>query len=362
MTIRAADVPFPAACTALAERVEQAIEEFLSEHGEAAEERAPGVGELFGELERVVGSGGKRLRPVFCLLGHRAAGGEVGPEALRAAVALELLHTFAIVHDDVMDASSTRRGAPASWAQAVSRHDEEGLRGDARAFGVSAAILAGDLALILADRALLGSGFPPDRLLGAVRRYDRMRAEVVAGQYLDVLASHRGRAGEEEARRIAGLKSGGYTVEGPLQIGALLGGGDEDLLAALARYGMPLGEAFQLRDDVLGVFGDPAVTGKSGDSDLREGKRTVLVARALAAADPDDRAFLDARLGAPDLGDDEVARIRGVLEESGALGATQALIEDLAGRAREALSDAPIPGDVRDLLADLVETCTLRTS
>jgi len=362
MRILAADVRLPPACQDLATAVEEDLRAFLRRGRDEAEEAAAGVGELFEELERVIEAGGKRLRPVFCLLGHRAGGGETGPEAVRAAAALELLHTFAIVHDDVMDTSRTRRGKPASWVHLADRHRDEGMPGDPAWFGVSGAILAGDLALMLADQALLGSGFPPERLLPATRWYNRMRTGVVAGQYLDVVAARRGAAGEEEARRIARLKSGGYTVEGPLQIGALLAGGGADLAQALERYGRPLGEAFQLRDDVLGVFGDPDRTGKPRDSDLREGKRTVLVAKALAAADPEGRRLLTERLGRPDLSDEEVERIRRVLEETGAVDATQALIEELAARARAAAEVSPIPGGVRGLLAELVETCTLRSS
>ena len=362
MKIRTVTAPFPPACEELARRVEEELARFLGEQREEAVGSAPGVHELFDEVDRVIASGGKRLRPVFCLLGLRAAGGEPGREALRAAAALELLHTFAIVHDDVMDASRTRRGEPASWVHLAERHRHEGLRGGAEAYGISAAILVGDLALILADRALLGCGFPEERLLPAIRRYNRMRTEVVAGQYLDVLAAQRGDDDERDARRIAALKSGGYTVEGPLHIGAALGGGSAELMAALSAYGLPLGEAFQLRDDVLGVFGDPEVTGKDRDSDLREGKRTVLVARASAAASPEDRAFVEDRLGAPDLARAEVHRLREIVEETGALSSTQALIEELAGRARSALEAAALPEDVRDLLRRLVETVTLRSS
>lgn len=359
---RADTLPLPPACERLARLVEDELSRFLAERRAEAAREAPGVEEVFDELERVIGSGGKRLRPIFCCLGHRAAGGEVGPELVRAAAALELLHTFAIIHDDVMDGSAVRRGRPASWAHLAERHRREGLPGDAGAFGVSAAILAGDLALILADRALWASGFPSERLSRALGRYNRMRTEVVAGQFLDVAAAHRGAAGEAEARRIASLKSGGYTVEGPLQIGALLAGAPRALLAMLGRYGRPLGEAFQLRDDLLGVFGDPAVTGKDRDSDLREGKRTFLVARALASASPGDRAFLEGALGRPDLTPEEIERARAVLDATGARAAAEALIDDLAREARAALDPGLLPGDVLDLLAELVASLTVRAA
>jgi geranylgeranyl diphosphate synthase, type I len=350
----------PAPCVELARRVEAELTRFLGEQRDVLAAAGSGVRPLMAELERVIGSGGKRLRPLFCCLGHLAAGAEIGEEAIRAAAALELLHTFAIVHDDVMDGSPTRRGAPASWVQLAEEHRASGHPGNADSYGLSGAILAGDMALVLADRALLASGFPSERLLPAIRRYERMRVEVVSGQYLDVLAAHSGAADEAEARRIAVLKSGGYTVEGPLQIGVILGGGGDLLLSRLSGYGVPLGEAFQLRDDVLGVFGDPAVTGKDRHSDLREGKRTVLLAKALEGAAPEDRRFLDARIGRPDLTADELARARAVMESSGALDATLALIAELVARSKQALQDGDLPEEAASLLARMADVVAVR--
>jgi geranylgeranyl diphosphate synthase type I len=333
----------PSACAELAGRVDEDLRSFLSEQRTAMAAEDPAVSPLFEELERVIGAGGKRLRPVFCCLGQMAAGAEVGPEGVRAAAALELLHTFAIVHDDVMDRSRSRRGSPASWVHLGEEHRRKGYVGDPGGYGLAAAVLVGDMALVLADRALLRSGFPPERLRPALARYDRMRVDVVAGQFLDVLAAHRGAADEEEARRIAVLKSGGYTVEAPLQIGALLAGGDRELLDVLSGYGIALGEAFQLRDDVLGVFGDPEVTGKDRDSDLREGKRTVLQAKTVAAATGEDRRFLEKRIGRADLSLEEVQRARTLMESTGALDGTLALIDELVDAATAALDANPLP-------------------
>jgi geranylgeranyl diphosphate synthase, type I len=350
----------PAPCAELAARVNRELTRFVAEQREAMAGHGPGVGALFEELERVIGAGGKRLRPVFCCLGHLAAGAEVDDRCIRAAAALELLHTFAIVHDDVMDRSPSRRGSPASWVHLAEQHRAAGWVGDPGGYGLAAAVLAGDMALVLADRALLGSGFPQDRLLPALSRYDRMRVEVVAGQFLDVMAAHRGSADEAEARRIAVLKSGGYTVEAPVQIGAILGGGTERLLDCLSGYGVALGEAFQLRDDVLGVFGDPAVTGKDRDSDLREGKRTVLLEKAIAGARGDDRRFLEERVGRPGLADLEVERARRLLESTGALDATLALIDDLVARARDGMDPEVVPEPAASLLAEMADVVAVR--
>ena len=340
----------PPACRELAERVDAELARFLGDQRKAVAGDDPNAATIFDELDRVISSGGKRLRPLFCCLGYRATGAEIEDRTIRAAAALELLHTFAIVHDDVMDRSPTRRGEPASWVLLADTHRAEGMLGDPDQWGLSGAVLVGDLALVLAGRALHEAGFPAERLAPALERYDRMRAEVVVGQYLDVLAAHRGEVGEAEARRIAVLKSGGYTVEAPLHMGSLLAGGSPELLAVLSAYGVPLGEAFQLRDDLLGVFGDPAVTGKDRDSDLREGKRTVLVARAAAAAAPEDREFLRTRLGRPDLTAEEVERARAILEESGARATVVDLIEALVGAARAALRTEAIDPQAFDLL------------
>ena len=360
MTRTVGTIDLPPACAALARRVDQELERFLDRQAASMTSLDPDVSPLFDELRRVVGSGGKRLRPVFCCLGHLAAGNEPGEAAIRAAAALELLHTFAIVHDDVMDRSPSRRGAPASWVHLAEVHRAEGLVGQPEAYGLAAAVLAGDMALVLADRALLDAGFPEERLLPALRRYDRMRVEVVAGQFHDVLAAHRGPADEAEARRIAVLKSGGYTVEAPLQIGAILGGASDELLASLGRYGLALGEAFQLRDDVLGVFGDPEVTGKDHDSDLLEGKRTVLLAKAVAAAHGEDRRVLEERIGRPDLRPPELERARSLLESTGALDATLALIDDLVATARAELERGPVPERAAGLLSEMAGIVAVR--
>lgn len=325
----------------LRRRVDQALHAFLSVVRSDVAAADPAALPMIDELERVVGAGGKRLRPLFCYWGHRAAGGGDGDAIVRAGGALELLHTFAIVHDDIMDGSPLRRGRAASHL----------AMGEGR-FGASAAILTGDLAFALADRMLTESGFDDARLAAAFQWFNRMRMEVIAGQFADLVAAERGEADERAARRIAALKSGAYTVEKPLAIGAALAGASPDVIASLTAFGAPLGEAFQIRDDVLGAFGEPSVTGKDAEGDLREGKRTVLVAKARALASPEDRAFLDERLGRPDLSDGDVRRLRAVLRESGLAG-TLALIDELHAQAIAALDAAPFDEPVKASLAAL---------
>lgn len=339
---------------ALRERVDAALRRFLERQRDVLARKDPAAVEPLDELVRVIGAGGKRLRPCFCYWGYRAAGVKDGPPIVEAAASLELLHTFAVIHDDVMDRSPLRRGQPSTHRTLARGRDEH--------FGISAAILVGDLALTLADELFCESGFPPAALLDGFRWYNRMRAEVVAGQYLDLLAAAGRETDDPTSLRIAALKSGGYTVEKPLLIGGALAGAPVALLGALGRYGAPLGQAFQLRDDVLGAFGEPAVTGKDAEGDLREGKRTFLVSRARALATTEDRGFLDEHLGRADLSADDAERIRAILRSSGALAATLALIDELRARAVRALEDASLPGPVAAVLAELADLVVVRES
>ena len=299
----------------------------------------PDAEDLIAELERVARSGGKRLRPAFCVWGYRAGGGTDDDSIARAAASLELLHTFAIIHDDVMDRSPFRRGTPATYRQLANASP----RRDAERFGVSAAILAGDLALALAGELWWTAGFDGPAMTDGAAIYHAMRAEVIGGQYLDLLAAARGDATPEETRRISVLKSGRYTVEHPLIIGAALAAAPGEIRDALAAFGAPLGEAFQLHDDLIGAFGDPTLTGKDSDGDLREGKQTLLVALARKAATPEQRATLDELLGAEDLTPEGAERVRAVLRETGALDEVRDTISSLLVQARAVLNAGTIP-------------------
>ncbi|MDQ4024737.1 MAG: polyprenyl synthetase family protein [Actinomycetota bacterium] len=299
---------------------------------------------LIEEMWRLTAAGGKRLRPAFCYWGFRAGGGTHGSGIVRAASSLELLHTFAIVHDDIMDAADERRGEEAVHA----RH------------GVGVGILVGDLALVLADEAFMGAGFPPPVTARAFAAYSRMRQEVIAGQYLDLAYASRTDITVAEARRVAVLKSGRYTIEEPLAIGAALAGAPDDFLARLAAFGGPLGEAFQLRDDLLGTFGDRSSVGKPVDSDILEGKRNVLYAFAAGSLKGADRDFLTSRWGGSSLAEDEVARLRELVESSGARAATERLLDEQVDEALARLGELGLGTEERAALEELVFLATAR--
>ncbi|HEX9123696.1 MAG TPA: polyprenyl synthetase family protein [Actinomycetota bacterium] len=273
----------PPALEGVKERVEPVLEAFLSARRNEMAAMDPGSALLVDEIRRLVRAGGKRIRPAFCYWGYRAAGGADGEPIDRAAAALELFHTFALIHDDLMDESDTRRGVPAVHVRLAEEREHGSGRPsrEAQRFGRSGAILIGDLAAVLADELLLDCGFPQDRVLAALRRYARMRIEVAAGQFLDVSgAAH----DEAAALHVAALKTGAYTVEGPLHVGAILAGASPEVLAALSAYARPLGEAFQLRDDVLdrGEGSGPGATSDLVD-ELVDLASTALVGPRLGA-------------------------------------------------------------------------------
>src|SRR3954454_3010575 len=322
----------------LRDRFDKAIHDFLDQEipplARIAEELEP----LGAAADAFVRGGGKRLRPLFCYWGFRATGQPDGEDIIRAAAALELLQACALMHDDVIDGSDTRRGAPAVHRKFAALHRTSGWRGDPERFGQAAAILLGDLALIWADAALAGSGFDPQTLHRAGPVWEAMRVEVMCGQYLDVVEQARDGGSAERALRVARFKSAKYTIERALHLGAALGNGPADLTAALSGYGLPLGEAFQLRDDLLGVYGDPDVTGKPAGDDLREGKRTVLVAFAFEGANPAQTEQLRRRLGDPGLDGDGITVLRDVIAATGAVARVEHLIAERAEQAVQAVT------------------------
>ena len=321
-------------------------------------------------------SGGKRLRPAFAVWSYVAARGLPDQELtalVAAASSLEMLHVSALVHDDVMDSSDLRRGGPAAHRQFETLHLASAWLGDAAAFGRAGAILLGDLLLMWSVEMLQRSGLPDSTLAPALPILQAMRTEVTCGQYLDVLAQAHpldqstdvaAAAGVssalDEANRVVEYKSARYTVQRPSQMGAALGGGDPRLQEALAAYGSPLGRAFQFRDDLLGVFGDTQLTGKPTGDDLREGKRTVLVAHAYAGTDDAGRRLLAQLLGDPDLGADGVSALQQVITESGARERCEAMISAGHDAALNALGGAEMTAEGRTALTALADAAVRR--
>jgi geranylgeranyl diphosphate synthase, type I len=351
----------PADRAALRSRVEAALVAFLGRQRDRLAVIDASLTPVADAIDALVLGAGKRLRPAFGYWGYRGAGGTDRDEIVGALASLELVQAGALIHDDVMDASDTRRGEPAFHRRFEHRHRDAGWQGNGRSFGESAAILAGDLCLVWSDEMLHSAGVDAAALHRARPVFDEMRTEVMVGQYLDVLASVTADTSVERASKIATYKSAKYTVERPLLIGAALAEAPAGVVAVYSRYGLALGEAFQLRDDVLGVFGDPAETGKPAGDDLREGKRTYLIATAYARADPHAVKVLDDGLGDPRLDDGSIAELRSIIDGCGALAETEQRITELTGRALAALGDVDLANGATEVLTELAEASTHRS-
>jgi geranylgeranyl diphosphate synthase type I len=337
----------PASLTVVGARAETRIVELLDTELKRWISVDPDLEEPIVALRELVIAGGKRLRPAFCHWAYVGAGGPPYDSlVVDAGAALELLHTFALVHDDVMDGSDLRRGLPAIHRRFIGLHDRSRWRGEARRFGEGAAILVGDFAFVYSDVLF------PDAPAVARQVFDELRIELCVGQYLDLVGTGSASSDPVQAERIERYKSGKYTVERPLHLGAALAGRFEELAEPLSAVGLPLGEAFQLRDDLLGVFGDVAVTGKPVGDDLREGKLTPLVAAAAARSDAAGLELL-AGLGHSDMSDAQVERLQALLVDTGARDEVEGTIERLVDRALTALEAAPIALEARVALEEL---------
>ncbi len=369
--------------TRLVDVVQERIDSFLGRQRPHLESIAPDL-DPFARFSADLLHGGKRFRALFCYWGWQSVAGlatssdlladapdhEQLASVVTASTGLEFFHAAALVHDDIMDNSDTRRGLPAAHKRFEELHRDGSFDGDPRSFGTSGALLFGDLLLSWSDE-LVSEAFDElaDRAAARVarREFNRMRTEVTVGQYLDILEEGAWRTVDEKAQltraqRVIVYKSAKYSVEAPLTIGAAMGGGSPEQLEALRRFGLPLGIAYQLRDDLLGVFGDPEVTGKPAGDDLREGKRTVLVATARASLPSTAVRLLDELLGDPDLDDDQVGMLQATIRDSGAVDAMEDSIADQVGRAKAAIEAAPLTPSARSQLSQLADTVTRRTA
>jgi geranylgeranyl diphosphate synthase type I len=348
--------------------VHRELAAFLALKTDEAAQVDPQFAAAIDSLSDFVLGGGKRIRPTFAWWGWRGAGGSPdGPEAravLRAVSSLELIQACALVHDDLMDASVTRRGAPTVHVDFTERHRAARWLGEPERFGAAAAVLLGDVALAWADDMLRGAGLWPDQLRRAYSVWQSMRTELLGGQYLDVLTQARGDEAPEAALRIDRYKTAAYTVERPLHLGGVIGGADPALIDAYRRFGADIGVAFQLRDDLLGMFGDPQITGKPAGDDLREGKRTLLLACGLRSADDQGRraaaTMLRGAIGDADADQETVTTVRELLVELGAVTEVEQRISQLTDSALAGLHSADLAAPAAAQLTELAKQATRR--
>jgi geranylgeranyl diphosphate synthase type I len=333
----AAPVSFAGLLDGFREKLDRELDVWLAARRGAAGGFRESV-ELIDGVGQLVLQGGKRLRPALVYYTYRACGGPSDAEVLPLALAVELLHTYLLIHDDIMDHAEVRRGQPAAHVRFSRAHQDRGLHGDAQDFGRSVAILLGDLAHTWAVELFTGVTLDAGRRARELTRcFSAMSEEVIGGQYLELLVAQRREAREQELLRVLRLKSGCYTAERPIQLGALLAGAEEVAFDGLSSYGTAVGEAFQLQDDLLGMFGDAGTVGKPVGEDLREGKLTFLIHHARSAATPEQRRILEAALGNPDLTAEEVAVAQRILEETGARRKVTEMVAERLHAARAAL-------------------------
>jgi len=358
----------------LVDLVQDRLDRFLDSRTSILRSICADAGRL-GTISGEFLSGGKRFRALFCYWGHRAvtapgpSDGSELDEVLGAAAALELFHAAALVHDDIIDSSDTRRGAPSAHRRFESMHGSEGFASDAASFGTSAALLLGDLLLGFSDELLDEAmrELPRERAIDARAAFNRMRTEVIAGQYLDILEENAWAVAAEDellprAQRVIVFKSAKYSVQAPLAIGATIGGASAGQLETLREFGLPLGIAYQLRDDLLGVFGDAEVTGKPSGDDLREGKRTVLIALARRNLPSSARRVLDELLGDRSLSDEQVQMLQRAITDAGAVDEAERLIARNVDRANAALDEASLNPDAIAQLRSLTRSVTQRVA
>ncbi|WP_439030594.1 polyprenyl synthetase family protein [Gordonia terrae] len=346
------------------ELVEEVVASHFRQHAATLRQVGPELAPAIDAVSQRIG-GGKRLRAAFCLTGARgAAQGSAVPGMVEMAAAIELFHLAALVHDDVMDDSDTRRGLPTVHRLFADDHLRAGRRGDAERHGTAVAILVGDMCLSWSDDlAATATDTATGETRRAVRRtWSAMRDEAYGGQYLDMLSQTEEQTDADRTARILRYKSARYTIGQPLRLGGTLAGADATLLDAYDRIGLTAGEAFQLRDDILGVFGDEKVTGKPAIDDLREGKRTMLIALAEESAGRMERRVLADGLGNPDLDEDGAARMREVLESTGSVDRVEQRIVDLAEEALTIIDSVRVDDHSRQALTTLVERCVWRRS
>ncbi|MBT2422741.1 polyprenyl synthetase family protein [Streptomyces sp. ISL-22] len=345
---------------AIRDRVDTVLADFLRRPPSTVPSQRGHGDELAQALRDFVLAPGKRIRSLLCVLGWQAAGGGDGEQALwQTAASLEVFHAFALIHDDIIDSSQTRRGRPSVHRAFAARHR---ARPDADAFGVHAAVLLGDLALTCSDTLMHRAGLSARQRDAVLPLIDAMRGEVLLGQYMDLMATGRPTDDVEHALTIARLKTAKYTVERPLHVGAALAGADGELLGLCSAFALPLGEAFQLRDDLLGVFGDPALTGKPVLDDLRSGKATVLMALAMRHATPSQRRTLEALVGRPDLDAEDAVRVRRILQRTGARDMVEGMISERYETALRTLDTALLTPQTVHALRHIATRAVVRTT
>lgn len=345
------------------ERFEPALKEYLEEKIANLDTLDPSGQEIARVVGTFASGGGKRIRAALVEIGYRAGGGENDDRILKPAIAMELLHAFFLIHDDIMDRSDLRRNQPTVHRVFESNYRELMKNSDDRNrehFAESMALLAGDLCCAMAYEAITKSDFPSTRLLLALKKMHAVVDTTVVGQVLDILTPLKGTVCEEEITKIHRLKTACYTFEGPLQFGMILAGACAEKLETISQYAIPVGIAFQIKDDLLGVFGSEKEVGKPVTSDLEEGKETLLTVFARAHGNQAQRNRIASLIGKHPISIDELNDVRGILREVGAVSYCETRMHELVQAGKKALDG--LPEDTANILEELADLSIGRTT
>lgn len=338
-------------------RVDEVLHGFVAREADAFAAVDPVLEPVAEQLEAAVADG-KRLRAAFCYWGWRAVGQPDSDALLRAATSLELVHAAAVVHDDLIDDSPLRHGRPTAH---VALRAAVGDRSDADEAARSLAMLVGDLLMALAGQLFATCGLPAAYLARARPLWAVMARELIAGECLEILRTGTG-PDTTAALKVVRYKTAKYTVEHPLLIGGALAGAGPRTREGYSAYGLPLGEAFQLRDDLIGLFGNPGQTGKANADDVQGHRPTALLAETWRLADDGERALLRTLLGRRDLDADGLDAVRDTMRRLKAPDRVEDMICARVGEALAALDELPVPEDAATALTALAHAASARRS
>lgn len=320
-----------------------------------AEERDKIIADALRYVKKLILAGGKRLRPAFMYYGYLAAGGKEKNEILKTSASIELVHIFLLIHDDVIDKDKKRHGLDTVNAR-YKKIGEKIFPGvDHNHFGNSMAIIVGDMISALGNQILYEAELDPKLIIQALHKLQSLISMTGIGEAQDVYMEYKKKASEEEILAMYENKTAKYTIEGPLHLGAILGGADKHLLKILTDYSLPIGIAFQIQDDILGVFGNEAKLGKSVGSDIESGKQTLLVVKAREKADRNQKKIFDETLGKKNLTQKEIENFRSVIKETGALDYAKKMSMNLILQGRKAIKKSKIKKESKEFLIGIAE-------
>lgn len=313
------------------------------------------IADAISYARKITMSGGKRARAAFMYFGYIAAGGKEKEKIIKASVSIELIHSFLLMHDDIIDRDSLRHGIKTTHIYYGEIAKKYFKHKDADHFGNSMAIIVGDMMYAFGNQVLFESGFEPALIVNALHRLQGVVSRTVVGESQDILIENKGEATEQEILQMYENKTARYTIEGPLHLGAILARADEKMMQSLSDYSIPAGIAFQIQDDILGVFGTVGKTGKPVGSDVRQGKQTILVAKALEKASRAQKEILKKCLGNSDLTEKDLDEFKKVIIETKSLEYAQKLAQDLIAEAKGKIEKVEMNEEAREFLIGIAD-------